>query len=266
MASGAAASSVLSTMAKLQESRASTGDFTITCQGTEIKAHSYVLANGSDYFKNLLASDFDEGIKKSVDIKDCESTTLATTIAFLYGVEVPPRFADSRGLLKMADMFFMEELREEAGRRLARVICERNFLELTVLAETHRSAALTAAAAKFIVNREGEVDVGVLEGLPRVTAAVAEAAMQVVGQARKEASKKKRKDFGSFVDYADCIRANAKEGMRIKANGTRGTIIVSQGRILKFKTDDGSEDEVYVNDYNSHTVELIETPDHLLAK
>ncbi len=46
MASGAAASSVLSTMAKLQESRASTGDFTITCQGTEIKAHSYVLANG----------------------------------------------------------------------------------------------------------------------------------------------------------------------------------------------------------------------------
>ena len=113
------------------------------------------------------------------DPQDCESTTLATTIAFLYGVEVPPRFADSRGLLKMADMFFMEELREEAGRRLARVICERNFLELTVLAETHRSAALTAAAAKFIVNREGEVDVGVLQGLPRVTAAVAEAAMQV---------------------------------------------------------------------------------------
>ena len=113
------------------------------------------------------------------DPQDCESTTLATTIAFLYGVEVPPRFADSRGLLKMADMFFMEELREEAGRRLARVICERNLLELTVLAETHRSAALTAAAAKFIVNREGEVDVGVLEGLPRVTAAVAEAAMLV---------------------------------------------------------------------------------------
>ena len=93
---------------------------------------------------------------------------------------------------------------------------------------------------------------------------------QVVGQARKKVSKKKRKDFKAFGDYADYIRANAKEGMRIKAKGTRGTVIASKGkgkgRILKFKTDDGSEDEVYVNDYNSHTVELIETPDHLLAK
>ena len=90
--------------------------------------------------------------------------------------------------------------------------------------------------------------------------------VQVVGQARKKVSKKKRKDFKAFGDYADYIRANAKEGMRIKAKGTRGTVIASQGRILKFKTDDGSEDEVYVNDYNSRTIELIGVPDHLLAK
>ena len=90
--------------------------------------------------------------------------------------------------------------------------------------------------------------------------------VQVVGQARERASKKKRKVFKSSGDYEDYIRANAKEGMRIKAKGTRGTVISNLGGILKFKTDDGSEDEVYVNFYNSRTIELIGVPDHLLAK
>ena len=85
-----------------------------------------------------------------------------------------------QGLLKMADMFFMEELREEAGRRLALGVCERNHLELSRMAETYRSAVLTAACAKFLVNREAEVDWGVLEGLPRLTAAVAKVATQVI--------------------------------------------------------------------------------------
>ena len=85
-----------------------------------------------------------------------------------------------QGLLKMADMFFMEELREEVGRRLAVGISFENYVERSKMADTLRSASLATACAKFIVNQgEGGTDWAAMERMPRVTAAVAKMATQV---------------------------------------------------------------------------------------
>ena len=98
----------------------------------------------------------------------------------MYGVELSEDFEDLQGLLRLSDMFFMEELREEAGRRLAKGITAGNYVERSKMADTYRSANLATACGKFIVNQgEGRIDWGALEEAPRVAAAVAKMATQV---------------------------------------------------------------------------------------
>ena len=67
----------------------------------------------------------------------------------MYGVELPGDFEDLQGLLRLADMFSMEELREEAGRCLVKGITAKNYVERSKMADTYRSANLATACAKF---------------------------------------------------------------------------------------------------------------------
>ena len=71
----------------------------------------------------------------SIDIKACSPASLAVAVDFIYGVEVPDGFADLQGLLRLADMYLLESLRGEVGRRLAGGITEQNFLKLSSLAD-----------------------------------------------------------------------------------------------------------------------------------
>ena len=99
----------------------------------------------------------------------------------MYGVELPEHFEDLQGLLHLANMFFMEELRAEAGRRLAMDITVGNYVEKSKMADTYESAILATACAKFIVNRGEEgIDWGAIGQMPRVMAAVAMMATQVI--------------------------------------------------------------------------------------
>ena len=95
-------------------------------------------------------------------------------------MELPEEFADLQGLLRLADMFFMEELREEVGRRLAMGITAENYVERSMMAETYRSPDLATACAKYIVNQGEGIDWGAIKEMPRVTAAVAETSTQVM--------------------------------------------------------------------------------------
>jgi len=168
-------------MANLQQSRSTTGDFTITCEGRPIEAHAVILAHGSDYFRNIMASDWIKKDKKSIDIKERQSALLATDVDFLYGVEVPAEVEDLQGLLSLADMLLMEELREVAGRRLGEQVTAENCIEMSQLAETYRSASLATACARIVVSQGGEgVGWRAIEELPSVMAmALAKVATKV---------------------------------------------------------------------------------------
>jgi len=255
--STAAASCAAAVMASLQRSRSTTGDFTLTCEGQEIRAHLLVLSHGSDYFRGATASEWIEKGKNSMDIKECEPATLVATIDFLYGVELPEEFADLQGLLRLADMFFMEELREEVGRRLAVGISVDNYVERSKMADTLRSASLATACAKFIVNQgEGGTDWAAMERMPRVAAAVAKMATQVLWGARKSAVKE-RADFQTADEYFNYIKANTKEGTRVECRtvgdrgmwdrgmlGDQGTVDRNTGTHLQVSWDKGDTDTV----------------------
>ena len=113
--------------------------------------------------------------------KECEPATLAATIDFLYDVGLTEEFEDLQGLLGLADMFFMEELRKEVGRSLARGVTAENYAERSKMADTYTSTILATACAKFIVNQEeGGTDWAAIERMHRVAAAVAKMATQVM--------------------------------------------------------------------------------------
>ena len=76
-------------------------------------------------------------------------------------------------------MFVLEELRGEVWRCLSEEITVENYLELSSLAERHRSACLVAACARYTVGRAGEVNWARVGQMPELMAAVAKQAMQV---------------------------------------------------------------------------------------
>jgi len=231
--SSAAATSVLASMAALQGAREDTGDFTMTCRGATLKAHALVLSMGSEFFKGSM------GLPGDLDFKECEPATLATTIDFLYGVDVPEGFQDLQGLLRLADMFIMEALKEEVVRRLARGLTEENFLETSALAEAHVVEELVAACATFLVHRGVKVDAAAVERVPRVAAAALILAMQE----RQERRYKKRGDFQTGGEYAAYMRSVVRVGMKVRCtivcDGVDFTVEEGWIGTVKVATEDG---------------------------
>ena len=74
-----------------------------------------------------MATEVGEGGRLGMEVWECEVATLETVVAFMYGLEVPEGFLDLQGLLELGDRFLLEELKEEAGRRIAQHIDDQNF-------------------------------------------------------------------------------------------------------------------------------------------
>jgi len=211
----AAASSVLASMAALQGAREATGDFTMTCRGATLKAHAHVLSMGSEFFEGSM------GFPGDLDFKDCEPATLATTIDFLYGVDVPEGFQDLQGLLRLADKLIMEALKKEVVRRLARGLTEENILETSALAEAHEVEELVAACGTFLVYMGVEMDAADVERVPRVAAAALSLAMQELqGRQRKRGDFQIGGDYAANAAYAAyaaaCVRSVVRVGTRVR--------------------------------------------------
>ena len=51
--------------------------------------------------------------KKVIEVEECSSLTLAAVIGFMYGINIPEDLSmeDTKGLLLMADLYLMEDLK-----------------------------------------------------------------------------------------------------------------------------------------------------------
>jgi len=230
-----AASSALSTLHRLHDAREE-GDYTLSCRGTTLRAHSYILAASTVYFERALATEVGEGGRLGMEVGDCEPATLAAAVAFMYGVEVPAGFPDLQGLLGLADRLLLEELKEEAGCRIAQHIDAVNFRTVCELADVHKARALAVACARFLLAQEEEVDWPALQQLPLVVLAVAEETRLVRIEVKMEKMRieanNTRKIFNRYLDtnsddeevdelevdnreYGDFIRASVAVGTRV---------------------------------------------------
>ena len=84
-----------------------------------------------------MATAVGEGGRLGMEVGECEPATLDTVVAFMYGVEVPEGFPDLHGLLGLADRFLLEEVKEEAGRRIALQMNAQNFMWVFLIFAEH---------------------------------------------------------------------------------------------------------------------------------
>ena len=228
-----AEATALSSLAALYRERGE-ADFTITCQNQVLKAHSWVLSMGSDFFKTALTTKLHQEQRKTMEVVDGTPDTLAVIVAYMYGMDILEGFKDLVGLLHLADMFLMEELREEAGRRLALGLDHHNHLELCRLADRYRVQGLAASAATFLLTEVRAVEWEQVGRLGLVMAAMARqgwAAMDKLKAGRVH-SYMKRDDFVEHEAYSEYVRSELEEGTVVRwlgAHQDTGTVtVVSQ--------------------------------------
>jgi len=209
-----APSTLLARAAALHRAREGTGDVAIACGGATSRAHSQILAMGSDYFLRALAEEWvveEQGLRKLV-VTDFSLAVLAAAIGWMYGVCIPEEFGELKDLLRIADMFLMEELKEEVGRRLGLLVSTDNYREMCEHAETCHAQALAAACAKVVVLEVADADWAVIDKAPIVTAAMARLAVKLM----KMTMYKKREDFDSRDEYREYVRSVVKAGMKVR--------------------------------------------------
>ena len=80
-------------------------DVTITCNGREFRAHSFVLAEASEFFRTMLSSSFKEGQaghKLFLDVISCD--LMEKIPPYFYGADVDISQEYLLDVLKVADM------------------------------------------------------------------------------------------------------------------------------------------------------------------
>jgi len=216
------AAPALALVAALQRTRREEGNVVITTEGgATIRAHGLILSLGSEYFKTALSATWQEEGRRELALQAAPAV-VAAAVDYMYGIEVPSDFGlEAAGvlgeLLELADRLLMDELKEEAGRRLALRLSVDNYRDACGLAERYHAGALAAACARFVVEEVEEPDWAVIDQAPIVAGAMARLAIEMKGKMYK-----KFKDFGSSEDYGVYVRGVVKVGMRVRCRGRGG--------------------------------------------
>ena len=127
------------------------GDFTLICEGRKLKAHSYILAARSPYFRTAFSTPLSTEKSKFMEIGWCSSEVLDEVLDMMYGVGLTKNFPDLAGLLEAAEMFLMEDLKEEVAQELSKRICVQNHEEIGQLAQVYSIKWLSEKCDQYCV-------------------------------------------------------------------------------------------------------------------
>jgi len=145
-----AASALITTLAKTREQ----GDITLKCEGKDIKAHSFILKERSEYFKTAEAFNAaTHNTTKVIEVKECRHLVLETVINFMYGNDIPDFYstADVESVLFMADLYLMEDLKDAVASHMAPHLEKDNILDIYHLADKYTASKLREVCRDFIV-------------------------------------------------------------------------------------------------------------------
>jgi len=227
--------SITHRLAALNLRRSTDADFTLVCQGTEVKAHSFVLAVWSDYFESAQSGSWVENISKRIEFKDFTAEALAIAVDFMYGIPIPENFKEGGELLRLADLLMMETLKLEAGDILVGNLTTENYLEASQTAEMYYVENLVTSCAKFVFENVREVNWEEMEKLSKVMSAfvkIAKEEKEKTGKLnikiRKEGAKELEKHILVVLNLSRnvvMVRACVNEGKIVE--GDVG-VVVSQ--------------------------------------
>jgi len=209
----------VSRLAALNLRRDQDADFTLYCQGTTILAHSFLLASTSEYFEMALSNDWLEKKEKKMELKECSAEVLHVAVNFMYGINIPEGFKEYDELLRLADLFMMDNLKEVIDERLAKALTKSSYLEISQLAELYSHTNLITKCGDFVFEEFGdsdEINWEEMVKLPKVMAAFGKRAMK--GKKNRVATKyfKKKEDFASEELYGEYVMQNVGKGSVVR--------------------------------------------------
>ena len=107
-----------------------------------------------------------------MEIKKCSTEVLHEALNFMHGVDIADDFQDNEELLELGARFLMEDLEEEAGRRLAKRLSGDNYIEICEIADKFNNLVLADACADFILHDAALVDWKAVWGAGQLVATV----------------------------------------------------------------------------------------------
>ncbi|XP_063680523.1 kelch-like protein 20 isoform X3 [Bolinopsis microptera] len=124
-------------------------DVVVKIGETEIKAHKCILSACSKYFRAMFTTDLKEGQTDVVELKNMKEDSVNKVVNFMYTGKIQIVTDGVEDLLKVADMFDIQEVRDACTDTLIRNLCPDNCINMANLASAHNLAALTKAALKY---------------------------------------------------------------------------------------------------------------------
>ena len=220
--------------------------------------------NRSEYFKTALSWDVDSNNKKILDVKEFSYQVLSTAVDFMYGREIPEEFNNEdklRNLLRMADLYLMEDLKDAAGFKISKSINMENVFDISKFADKFRATFLSEECAKFLYENHASIEEDEIVEIKRKEGTVMAAlAMKFVKESREswltklfgdKPDFKRREDFENVNDYENYVNGEIRPGMFVRCNNAsfwnghsvNGRFFVTEGHI-GFITDSINTPEV----------------------
>jgi len=125
----------------------SNADVTFTIKDEKIKAHKSIITARCAHFARMFESGMIESASNEVNIKDIEPAVFMGVLEFLYSGAAPKNLAEiALGLLSLADMYGLDDLKKICEVHLCRNLDEDNFVDALILAEKLSCADLMSSA------------------------------------------------------------------------------------------------------------------------
>ena len=118
---------------------------------SERKVHKFVLASSSPVFKNMLESNLEECQTGRCVISDMSTIILDEMLRFMYHVALENDKTNAKELLKAADKYEINDLKELCEKLLIDELDMDNVVGLLLLAEPLTAVNLKNAGLKFLV-------------------------------------------------------------------------------------------------------------------
>ena len=114
-------------------------DVAISCSGREFRAHSFVLAERSSFFRAMLSSNLKEGqAGHHITLDIVNSDLMEKILPYLYGADLELLHDNLLDVLKLSDMWMLEELKQACEKEFPEIVTQENALEMREIALTYR--------------------------------------------------------------------------------------------------------------------------------
>ncbi|CAI5452374.1 unnamed protein product [Caenorhabditis angaria] len=127
-------------------------DVELEIDGDVIRAHRYILAAASPYFRAMFTNGMLEMTKSRIKLNDISKDSMEELIQFIYSNEITIRGSNVQSLLFAASILQMDNIATACQQFLTKTITVQNCIGLHQFAETYNCTHLLSATDNFAVD------------------------------------------------------------------------------------------------------------------